>query len=46
MEIAKEINLSEEGVRYHLKNLKKLNLVNYIGPAKGGHWKITKNNNK
>ena len=39
-EISAILNITEEGVRYHLKKLKKINKIKHIGPAKGGHWEI------
>ena len=37
------LNLTEEGVRYHLKKMKKAKIINYTGPAKGGHREIVNN---
>jgi len=39
-EMSNKLNLSEEGIRYHIKKMKKLGLIDYFGSAKEGHWKI------
>lgn len=41
-EIAKRINLSEDGVKYNLKKLKDNNIIKRIGSSKGGYWEIGK----
>ncbi|MCK4524141.1 winged helix-turn-helix transcriptional regulator, partial [candidate division WOR-3 bacterium] len=41
-ELAKKINITEEGVRYYLKKMKKQNLVARIGSSKSGYWQIVK----
>lgn len=41
-EIAKAINLSEDGVKYNLKKLKDDNIIRRIGADKGGYWEINK----
>jgi ATP-dependent DNA helicase RecG len=41
-EISRQVNLSKEGVRYHLKNLKKKNRIKRKGHGKGGSWQIAK----
>lgn len=38
--ISIELAITEDGVRYHLKKLKKQNLIEYIGSSKNGYWKI------
>ncbi len=38
--MAKELGLTEDGVRYHLKKLQGNGLLRRIGPKKGGHWEI------
>lgn len=39
-ELAEKLDISEEGVKYHLKILKEKNKIKRIGPDKGGHWEI------
>ena len=41
-EIAKEINLTEDGVKYNLNRLKKYKIIERIGPDKGGYWTINR----
>lgn len=41
-EISIQVELTKEGVRYHLKNLKKKERIKRIGHGKGGSWKILK----
>jgi ATP-dependent DNA helicase RecG len=39
-DISKTVGLTKEGVRYHLKNLKKKRLVKRKGHGKGGSWEV------
>ncbi|MFH1711211.1 MAG: winged helix-turn-helix domain-containing protein [Nanoarchaeota archaeon] len=39
-DIARKVNLSKDGVGYHLKNLKKKKLVKRRGHGKGGSWEV------
>jgi predicted HTH transcriptional regulator len=39
-EIAQQLNLSVEGVRYHIKNLKKKGLLQRKGGKKIGTWEV------
>ncbi|MBR9704860.1 winged helix-turn-helix transcriptional regulator [Candidatus Pacearchaeota archaeon] len=39
-EISNVVNLSIDGVRYHIKNLKKKNRIRRKGHSKGGSWEI------
>ena len=39
-ELAELIGISEDGIKYHLNNLKQKGLLKRIGPDKGGYWKI------
>jgi len=41
-EMALKTGLSTRGVEYNLNKLKEEGLIKRIGPAKGGHWEITK----
>ena len=38
------LNITEEGIRYHLKKLIKAGKIKFDGPAKGGHWEINEAN--
>jgi ATP-dependent DNA helicase RecG len=40
-EISRVLRISVEGVRYHLKNLKKDKKIQFFGAAKTGHWEMT-----
>lgn len=39
-QIALKVNLTEDGVRYHIKNLKKKGRLKRKGHCKGGSWEI------
>lgn len=41
-EIASEIGISEDGIKFHLANLKKRGILERIGPDKGGRWHVKK----
>ena len=41
-ELALGVGISEDGVKFHLANLKKEGLLRRVGPDKGGHWEIVK----
>ena len=41
-ELAQQLNITIDGVKYHIKKLKKDNVVGWTGSSKGGHWKIIK----
>jgi ATP-dependent DNA helicase RecG len=43
-ELAQELKISQRAVEKNLAALKKEGNLKRIGPAKGGHWEITKNN--
>ena len=40
--IAELIGITEEGIRYHLKNLKKEGILKHTGPSKSGKWVLLK----
>lgn len=40
--IALKVGISEDGVRYHIKKLKKQGLIEYVGSSKTGNWIIKK----
>ncbi len=33
-------NMTEDGIKYHLKQFKQKGLLKRIGPDKGGYWKV------
>lgn len=39
-ELSKEIGITEKGIEYQLKKLRKENVLKRIGPDKGGYWEI------
>ena len=41
-ELAKIIDITSDGIKYNLDKLKKDNIIQRIGPDKGGYWKIIK----
>ena len=41
-ELAKALDISSDGVKYHLNNLKKEGILKRVGGRKEGHWKVLK----
>lgn len=41
-ELADELGITSDGVKYNLNKLKQLNIIKRIGPDKGGYWKVVK----
>ena len=39
-ELASIIGILEDGIKYHLTNLKSMGVLERIGPDKGGYWRI------
>ncbi len=39
-ELASAIGISENGIKYHIDNLKKKRLLKRVGPDKGGYWEV------
>ena len=39
-ELATQVGITADGIKYHLANLQKNGRLKRIGPDKGGHWKI------
>ena len=39
-ELGKQVQMTKDGVRYHLKNLKKKGILKRIGSSRVGQWKI------
>jgi len=39
-ELADKVGISQDGVKYHLGNLKKLGIIKWVGPDKGGYWEV------
>lgn len=38
--MAEKIGIKEDGVKYHLDNMRKKSIIQRIGPDKGGYWKV------
>jgi ATP-dependent DNA helicase RecG len=43
-EIAPQVGISHRKIQENIAKLKEYGILERIGPAKGGHWKIIKNN--
>ena len=43
-DIALLIGISQRAVEKNISKLRKKGILNRVGPAKGGHWKIVNNN--
>ncbi|NOQ55844.1 MAG: winged helix-turn-helix transcriptional regulator [Nanohaloarchaea archaeon] len=41
-ELSKNIGLSEDGVKYHLTQLRQKGIIKHVGSTKKGHWIIVK----
>ncbi|HII15693.1 MAG TPA: winged helix-turn-helix transcriptional regulator, partial [Nanoarchaeota archaeon] len=39
-QLAKTIGITEEGIKFHLNQMKKAGVIRRIGPDKGGHWEV------
>ena len=41
-ELAQQIGLTDDGIKYHINQLKKTGCIRHVGPTKGGHWEVLK----
>lgn len=39
-ELASVLNISEDGVQYHLNQLKKKGIIEHHGSTKAGYWEV------
>jgi len=39
-QLAEEIRISADGVKYHLRQMQERGLIRRVGPDKGGHWEV------
>ena len=39
-ELANRLGITRKGIEWQIGKLKKMGVLERIGPAKGGHWKI------
>lgn len=42
LELARELGLSPEGIKYHLNKLRAEGVVRHVGPTKSGRWEVLK----
>lgn len=40
--LARQIGITENGVKYHLNKLKTAGKIRHVGPTKSGYWEIIK----
>jgi len=45
-ELAKQLSITIDGIKYHIKKLKKDNTLGRIGSKKAGYWEIIKKNKR
>ena len=45
-ELANQLGITAKGVEWQIGKLKKMGVLERIGPAKGGHWKVVKKKNE
>ena len=38
--LAEKLDMSADGIKYHLKKLRDKGLIRHIGPKKGGYWEV------
>lgn len=41
-ELAKQLGLSPDGVKYHLDKLRVAGVIRHVGPTKIGYWEVLK----
>jgi predicted HTH transcriptional regulator len=41
-QLSKRKDISEEGIKYHLSNLRTAGLIRQVGPTKAGQWEVLK----
>lgn len=42
LELARELGLTTDGIKYHLNKLRVEGVVRHVGPTKSGHWEVLK----
>ena len=40
-ELAAQIGITPDGIKYHLAKLRKAGAIKHVGPTKAGHWEVT-----
>lgn len=41
-ELARQLGLSPDGIKYHLNKLRTAGTIRHVGPTKSGHWEVLK----
>jgi len=41
-ELARQLGLSSDGVKYHLNKLRVSGTIRHVGPTKSGYWEVLK----
>lgn len=41
-ELAKQLHITTDGIKYHIKKLRKKKIILWKGPSKNRHWEIVK----
>ncbi|MCK5688093.1 winged helix-turn-helix domain-containing protein, partial [Myxococcota bacterium] len=39
-QMAEEVGISEDGIKYHLTKMREGGILRHIGPTKAGYWEI------
>jgi len=45
-ELAMELGMTDSGIKYHLKKMQAKGLIRRVGPDRGGHWEVVRQNGK
>ncbi len=40
--LAKQLGLSDSGIKYHIDNMRRAGMIRHVGATKGGHWEVLK----
>ena len=43
-ELAKEVGITVDGIKYHIRKLSKNGVIKRVGADKGGHWVVMDSN--
>lgn len=38
--LAERLEITPDGVKYHLDKLRKVGRIRHVGPTKSGHWEV------
>ena len=39
-ELAQKLNMTSDGIKYHIRKMKKSGIIQWMGPSKSGYWKV------